>query len=149
MMSRGFLYTLGTGARKSLVLLWTAVLLCSLLLQYAVIAAPSPVLAVHDDGLFELDGNVEGDAAKAGDDWNQLFNGGGTPNEQLFVTDAINGNGDKYFTGGDTKDISDIPNWLWTTGSQPQDKNDIQDAYAAAYRAAGHLVVYFGLDRYA
>src|SRR3954465_12585326 len=124
MMSRGFLYALGTGARKSLVLLWTAVLLCSLLLQYVAIAAPTPVLAVHDDGVFELDGNVEGQAA-AGDDWNSLFTGGGSAGEQVFVTDPINGNADKYFAGGDSKDISDIPDWLWTTVSQPQDKNDI------------------------
>ena len=34
MKSRGFIYELGAGARKSLVLLWTAVLVCSLLLQY-------------------------------------------------------------------------------------------------------------------
>jgi uncharacterized repeat protein (TIGR01451 family) len=148
MKSRGFAYALGTGARKSLVLLWTAVLLCSLLLQYAAIAAPSPVLAVHDDGLFELDGNVEGQAAP-GDDWNQLFNGGGSAGESLFVTDAINGNADKYFSGGDSKDISDIPDWLWTTVSQPQDKNDIEDAYAAAYKSGDNVIAYFGLDRYA
>src|SRR4051812_2399445 len=148
MMSRGFLYTLGTGARKSLVLLWTAVLLCSLLLQYVAIAAPSPVLAVHDDGLFELDGNVEGQPAP-GDDWNPVFNNASSAGETLFVTDPINGIGDKYFTGGNTKDIADFPSWLWTTISQPQDKNDIQDAYAAAYKKDGNVIAYFGLDRYA
>src|SRR3954454_4527081 len=150
MMSRGFLYTLGTGARKSLVLLWTAVLLCSLLLQYVAIAAPSPVLAVHDDGLFELDGNVEGQPAP-GDDWNPVFNNASSAGETLFVTDPINGNGDKYFTGGNTKDIADFPSWLWTTISQPQDKNDIEDGYAAAYKQAvtGNVIAYFGLDRYA
>jgi hypothetical protein len=59
---------MGGGARKSLVLFWTALFLCSLLLQYMSFAAPASVLAVHDDGLFELDGNVENSGA-AGDDW--------------------------------------------------------------------------------
>ena len=59
MKSRGSSYELGAGARKSLVLLWTAVLVCSVLLQYA---APAPAIAAS--GLlagtvagFEVDGN--------------------------------------------------------------------------------------------
>jgi len=148
MTSRGFLYALGTGARKSFVLLWTAVLLCSLLLQYVAIAAPAPVLAVHNEGLFELDGNVE-DPAGGGDDWNTIFGGGGTAGETVFLDDQVNGNNDKYFTGGSTKDVTDINQWAWTTVSQPQDKNDIANAYAAAYKKDGDVFAYFGLDRYA
>ncbi len=148
MQSRGFVYSLGAGARRSFVLLWTAVFLCSLLLQYVTAAAPAPVLAVHDEGLFELDGNVSNDAAP-GADWNNVYNHTDGAAEAVFITDPINGNGDKYFNGGSTKDVTDITSWLWTTVSQPQDKNDIQDAYAAAYRQDGSLLVYFGLDRYA
>jgi len=147
MMSRGFLYALGAGARKSLVLLWTAVLLCSLLLQYAVIATPSAVLAVHDEGLFELDGNVE-DPAGGGDDWNTIFGVAPTATK-IFLEDPVNGLGDKYFDGGSTKDVTDINQWAWTTVSQPQDKNDISDAYASSYKKDGDVIVYFGLDRYA
>ena len=55
MRSRGSIYALGAGARKSLVLFWTALFLCSLLLQYVTFAAPPAVLAVHS-GEFELDG---------------------------------------------------------------------------------------------
>ena len=70
MMSRGFLYALGTGARKSLVLLWTAVLLCSLLLQYAAIASPAKVLANATGdktlGGFEIDGNLYSGNSNAG-----------------------------------------------------------------------------------
>ncbi len=62
MKSRGFTYALGAGARKSLVLLWTAVLVCSLLLQYAAAASPAPAIAAN--GLlagtvqgFEIDGD--------------------------------------------------------------------------------------------
>jgi uncharacterized repeat protein (TIGR01451 family)/fimbrial isopeptide formation D2 family protein len=138
--------------RRGLTLLWTALFLFSLVLQYVSFAAPASVLAVHDEGLFELDGNVEG-SADPGDDWNPIYGGGGSAFETLFVTDQINGgtaaNPDKYFTGGDTKDTSDLPSWLWTTVSQPQDKNDIAHAYAAAYDHEGELIVYFGLDRYA
>ena len=62
MRSRGFVYSMGAGARRSLVLFWTAAFLCSLLLQYMSFAAPANVLAVHDEGLFELDGNAENSA---------------------------------------------------------------------------------------
>ena len=147
-MSRGILYSLGAGARKSLVLLWTAVLLCSMLLQSMAFAAPAPALALDPD-VFELDGNVEGSPSVAGDDWNNVYNGGDSAFETVFITDKINGNGDEIFTGGDTKDISNIPNWLWTDTVQPQDKNDISHAYAAAYRDGGDLIVNVGLDRYA
>ena len=78
-----------------------------------------------------------------------MFGNDDTAFETTFITDPINGDADKYFTGGDSKDISDIPDWHWTTVSQPQDKNDIAHAYAAAYDKAGELIVYFGLDRYA
>ncbi|MEW6225853.1 MAG: hypothetical protein AB1627_14610, partial [Chloroflexota bacterium] len=148
MRSRGLTYSMGDGARKSLVLFWSALFVCSLLLQYMTFAAPASVLAVHDDGLFELDGNVENGGA-AGDDWNAVFNDNDAAFETVFVNDAVNGNGDKYFDGGSTKDVTDITSWLWTTVSQPQDKNDIAHAYAAAYRKDGNLIVYFGLDRYA
>ncbi len=73
--------------------------------------------------------------------------------ETIFITDQINGgtagDKDKYFDGGQTKDTTNIPSWLWTTVSEPQDKNDIAHAYAAAYRDNGDLVVYVGMDRYA
>ncbi len=69
MKSRGSMYALGAGARRGLVLLWTAVLLCSMLLQYVVAAAPAPVIAAS--GLlagtvagFEVDGDLKsGNAA--------------------------------------------------------------------------------------
>jgi uncharacterized repeat protein (TIGR01451 family) len=117
-----------------------------MVLQYAVIA-PATALAINPD-TFELDGNVEASPAP-GDDWNQVYNGTDGAFETLFLEDPINGNGDKFFTGGDTKDIADITSWLWTNTSQPQDKNDISNAFAAAYRDGGDLVVYVGLDRYA
>jgi uncharacterized repeat protein (TIGR01451 family) len=133
MMSRGFVYALGTGARKSLVLLWTAVLLCSLLLQYAV--AASPALAVHDDGVFQLDGNAIDDGA--GDDWD---NHPGA-DASVFVTDGVP---EHSFTGGGSKDILNTDQWQHTQTSAP-DKDDLLHAFAALYGD----VIYFGADRFA
>ena len=56
-------------------LLWSALLLSTMLLQY--IVAASPALAVHENGVFELDGNVE-DPAGGGDDWNTIYTNGGS-----------------------------------------------------------------------
>ncbi len=148
-MSRGLWFAVGARTRRSLVLLWTALFICSLALQYVQLATPTPALAVHDEGFFELDGNVANGAA-AGDDWNAVFGGTDSAFESIFITDPINGNGDHYFDGGDTKDIANTSSWKWTNVSQPQDKNDISNAYAAAYNDDdGDLIVYFGLDRYA
>lgn len=103
-------------------------------------------LAVDDLGLFELDGNaVEPDSTgnQPGDDWETLFNGGGSAS----VFTGINADPApvSIFTGG-RKDIQDIPQWGWKNGAVP-DKGDITNAYAAAYDDNGDLIVYFGADR--
>src|SRR5919202_189472 len=112
------------------------------------VAIPS-ALAVHDDGLFELDGNALDEPA-LGADWNTAV-AGGTASQlsKVFVSDTFNSTSDDIFTGGNSKDDHDIPDWRWTTGSAP-DKDDLEHAYAAGYTAAnGHLIVYFGADRFA
>ena len=56
---------------------------------------------------------------------------------------------------GGSKDDLDISQWLWNPG-EPLDKDDITNAYAAAYtnttdtgnNNVGDLIVYFGLDRF-
>lgn len=87
------------------------------------------------------------------EDWATIFNAnnnsGGTTTAvaSSFVSDAINGN-DTIYTGGSTKDNSDITGWLWKTG-KPQGKDDIEHAFAAAYnRADGHTILVVGADRY-
>src|SRR5262249_360155 len=52
------------------------------------------------------------------------------------------------FTGG-KKDIQDLSQWGWKGNGGFPDKDDITDAYAAAYLVNGELVVYFGADRFA
>src|SRR5512134_1508282 len=138
MASRGIWRYMSARTRRSLALTWSALFVLSLLLQYFSFAVAAPVLAVHDEGLFELDGNTANQAA-AGDDWSNA--------DKLFITDAYNGD-DEIFTTGGSKDDLNIPSWRHTTGSVP-DKDDIEHAFAAAYESGGDTFVYFGLDRYA
>ncbi len=137
MKSRGLADTVGAGARRSLVLSWTALFLCSLLLQYASVVAPASVLAVHDE-TFQLDGNAVDSGA--GDDWD---NHPGA-DAFTFITDPLSQQTDKIFTGGGSKDDLNTTGWAWTTGSVP-DKDNIEHAFAALYDD----ILYFGLDRYA
>lgn len=104
-----------------------------------------PASAVHDEGLFELDGNVL-DQATPGDDWSNIFAG----TDSAFTDTGIVADPapQSIFTGGGSKDDLDIPGWKHKNGSVP-DKDDITNAYAAAYTSGGDTFVYFGLDRFA
>ena len=117
--------------------------------------------------IFELDGNTADVAGTPNlDDWQNLYNGGGAPAPHgtvctaLIVTncfdtfaltaDLIGKEGDtSYFTGGGSKDRNDIPQWNWGANDQSPDKNDITNAFAAAYRDDNSLVLAFGADRHA
>src|SRR5262245_37959848 len=97
--SRGLWWSMGAGARRSLTLAWTALFILSLLMQAGALASPSSALAVHDEGLFELDGNAVNDPAVAGDDWNQVFNGTSNAQSTQFITDKVNDQTDDTFKG--------------------------------------------------
>jgi hypothetical protein len=108
-------------------------------------------LAVHDEGVFELEANatagVDADnpanpqsQPPGGDDWAAVFAGTHSAEAISFVTDStltggLAGAGDTILTGGGTKDINDFPSWLWkqTASTSTQDKADIEHAYAAQY----------------
>jgi uncharacterized repeat protein (TIGR01451 family) len=113
-------------------------------------------LAVNGLDLFELDRNAIDDPLVPGDDWSTLYTGGGNAEAFTGILPDIGADGGTQFTGGGSKDISDITDWLWKPG-EPLDKDDITNAYAAAYRNTremgqnhvGDLIIYFGLDRYA
>lgn len=125
-------------------------------------------------GLFELEGNIP-DGAAAGDDWGGLFAGTEGPNLITFTEILADPAPATIFTQGGSKDVNDVSAWKHTNGSVP-DKDDITNAYAAAYNnpvdvclnasgaavlcsaagalqppihEAGDLIVYFGLDRLA
>ena len=150
MRSRDHAWSMSDQTRRGITLSWLVLFVLSILLQYGNLTNPSPVDAVHDLGTFELEGDADNDAA-GGDDWQNVFVE--PPSSDFvnqFIDDAINSTPDELlFTGGDSKDIDLIEDWLWTSGPGVQDKNDIEDAFAAGYDVGGDLVVYFGLDRYA
>ncbi len=108
-------------------------------------AAPWAEAAPDDNGLFELDANVH-DQAPPGDDWSNIFDG----TDSAFVDTGIVADPapQTIFTQGQSKDDLDIPGWRHKNGSVP-DKDDITNAYAAAYTQGGDTYIYFGLDRFA
>lgn len=117
-------------------------------------------LAVHDTDLFELDANTVASTAKAGDDWQDLYGTDGTDGESTvptkfdgftFVPDGLGTTGDTtYWTGGGSKDRNDISQWQWSANDQSPDKNDLENAFAAAYHdgTPNQHYLYFGADRF-
>ncbi len=108
---------------------------------------PSAYAGVANNGLFELDANPQDDSGTpAPDDW-------ATPpqtnvnNAQIFTGIIPDPYPKSVFDGG-KKDIQDISSWSWKDGSVP-DKDNLTNAYAAAYSDNGELILYFGADRFA
>ena len=136
----------------------------ALALPMAVFAAPAGAAIVDN---FELEGNVLDDSAPP-PDWgapgnNSIFQMTGNlqaPPAQRdplptnffdagFARDFIPGSTSDTtaFTGGGSKDIYNIPNWLCRTESNITDKGDIQNAYSAVATVGGHLILYFGMEK--
>ncbi|MEX2554381.1 MAG: LPXTG cell wall anchor domain-containing protein [Actinomycetota bacterium] len=100
--------------------------------------------AVHDEGLFELDGDATASGAP-GADWSNT----GSAIATAFVTDGQAPEDETYLHTGDSKDIKDFDEWVPTTTDEAPDKDEILHAFAAGYNNAdGDLIVYFGLDRF-
>lgn len=101
--------------------------------------------APDDNGLFELDANVIDSPAGPPDDWSNIFAG----TDSAFTDTGIVADPapQSIFTGGGSKDHEEISQWKHKNGSVP-DKDDIVDAYAAAYTQGGDTFVYFGMDRF-
>jgi len=101
-------------------------------------------MAAIPDSSFELDGNA---TKEVNDDWvSPTYVGSSIA--QAFVVD---GSGNKtIFTGGGSKDISDVSAWAWkdNLGGLP-DKDNITNAYARAYFDNNQLKIMFGADRFA
>jgi glutamine cyclotransferase len=111
---------------------------------FAIVSSPGG--GVDDNSIFELDGNT---ITTQSQDWDKIFSNSSTAAVTAFTTD-VTGAGDDILTGGTTKDTNDFSKWAWkqnaTTGVQ--DKDDLEHAFAAAYRANGHTLIYFGADRF-
>lgn len=113
-----------------------------------------PALAVDDLGLFELDGDALDNLVTTGDDWDTLDAGGGSAiSFTEILADCPHSScdpafQDRIFVGG-RKDTQDVTEWAWKHGSGFPDKDEITNAYAAAYIQDSNLIVYFGADRFA
>ncbi len=147
MTSRGFPSALSARTRKSFVLFWAALFVLSLMLQYASAVVPRDALAVHDTGLFELDGNAQ---ATTSDDWDLVWAG----TDSAFSTEFIGGDAEApandatFFQGGGSKDENPIGQWGYSGNDVAPDKDQILDAYAAAYDSGAGTFVYFGADKF-
>jgi hypothetical protein len=125
----------------------------------SVLVITPSAFASHDARRFELDANAW-NASSSGDDWSLVVPADRSSANitSSFVRDGAAPPADtSYFTGGGSKDLNDVTAWAHTTGDVAPEKNEITNAFAAAYRAArdtgrtnvGDLLLYFGLDRYA
>ena len=112
---------------------------------------PMAARAVHNEGLFELDGNIADNPVAAGQDWSDFQGpvapGDTTPVSTVFISDGINGVNDSIYFGGGSQNNNDITSWRWSCGSVST-KSDIEHAFATAYIKNDQLFLYFGGDRY-
>jgi len=129
---------------------WLGALAAGLLAPFLVWS----VVDVDTDAIFELDGNAI--TTSTGDDWDQIASGiDVAADPSTFLVDVYPpASGDNIFTGGGSKDERDISGngtvWQNTTGGPP-DKNNLEHAFAGAYRSAAtdfDLHIYFGADRF-
>jgi hypothetical protein len=121
--------------------------------------------AVHDNGMFELDGNTVNNGT-AVYDWNDLFDASGdrivTPDPingpilaDTFVSDAAVPDQSYFASNKDIEPIaSGVQHWACSPINNPLNKDDIQNAYAALIQVpqnapdnAGHQVLYLASER--
>jgi len=140
---------------------------------FALIAtfAALPAFAVHDTGLFQLDGNATTVNPPPGDDWDRVCHevtgsdcstssdttAGGGATAVSWVSEPNRAS--SIFTGGGSKDPQDISNWAWKDAGGLPDKDNLRHSFAARYSvppnatcpsggAATCDVLYFGSDRF-
>ncbi len=115
-------------------------------------------------GPFQLDGDaITQVTTPPTHDWDQVYNdavlnpgqntSGSVPGGVAFIHDPVNSGTDNIFTGGSSKDIYNVNQWLWNAGPAPQAKDDLADVFAVAYdvpvNGVTHTIIDFGADRYA
>jgi fimbrial isopeptide formation D2 family protein len=172
MASRGSLALASLRARRSFVLLWSALFVFSLLLQYATFAAPQRALGAA--GLkagtvqgFEVDGDpTSGNGASNpgavpaalidsanplanGDDWIDGSSGSGvvdppSPPDSVLIADPANSSTDNIFSGG-AKEL-DTCTWGYTTGPVTP-KDDFRHVMAYAKFVGASAFFYMGAER--
>jgi hypothetical protein len=109
------------------------------------------VFAVHDEGVFQLDGNASTAAQStpnALEDWDLICkahpdqcvfapgytqpSGTTLANPSAFKVDPSQSSIDDILKGG-TKDDNDMNTWAWTSAKPSPPKNDLTDGFAAEY----------------
>jgi uncharacterized repeat protein (TIGR01451 family) len=149
MRSREHAWSMTDRTRRGITLSWLVLFVLSIMLQYGNLTNPQSTLAVHDDGIFELDGNAldESGVGHDGDDWE-----GGEPGAaaSLFIPGSVEKDGfdTTYFAQGGSKDHHDISDWHWSATDVAPDKDELLDVFAAAYDTADGTNVYFGADKF-
>ena len=128
-------------------------LLTILLVATALVAGlaltPMAARAVHDEGLFELDGNIVDSPAVTGQDWSAfqgLWPRGTAPISTVFISDGFNGVNDSIYFGGGSQNNNDITSWRWSRRCLDQERHRAR--FASAYIKNDQLFLYFGGDRY-
>jgi hypothetical protein len=166
-MTERILGEAGTKRRRRFVLLPILMVACTALFFVA------GAQAVHDIGVFELEGNATTDHATSGlpDDWDRVCHQVlGTDCSTTFNTSGATGVSFKsepdraasIFTGGGSKDDLNIrggpgTGWQWKNQGGLPDKDNLRDGFAARYTCvtasgctgtAGDSLLYFGADRF-
>jgi hypothetical protein len=114
---------------------------------FAIASTNARAAGVDDGSLFETEGNAIDQPVNGADDWANID----ANNDESIADTGILGDDDEaddIYTGGGSKDDLDIPSWQWKFAKPTPDKDNITHAYAASYDN-GHLIVYFGADRFA
>ncbi len=136
--------------------------------------AALPAQAVHDLGVFELEGNAVNDPGP-GDDWDNVCHqvtitedtGGTIPDQCATAGDTTGASALSWaeeldrnasiFTGGGSKDQQNVSAWAWKDGAGGlPDKDNLLHGFAARYSStscpAGSPtpcdLLYFGSDRF-
>jgi len=107
---------------------------------------------VHQNGLFELEGDAFNDPTLPGDDWSSVNLGlPGGYFSHVFIPYSVEGPAvdTTFFHGGGSKDTNDLSQWGWSTNDVAPDKYQLTHTYAASYvDSSGHTIVNFGADRF-
>src|SRR5207247_11424756 len=134
------------------------------------------VLAVHDYGVFQLDGDASTSLPStppASDDWDKVCHqvnltacpsGSNTTGATAVSWTAEPDRSASIFTGGGSKDPQDISNWAWKDAGGLPDKDNLLHGFAARYSVPSNAncpgpggntdgtkncdVNYFGSDRF-
>ncbi len=133
--------------------------------------AALPAQAVHDEGVFQLDGNAQTlvdwpSGPAANDDWDRVcfqqakenglsdadataLCGIGTATTGATAVSWVSelNRSTSIFTGGSSKDPNDVSEWLWKDAGGLPDKDNLRHAFAARYSTTEDLL-YFGSDRF-